>query len=274
MTILVTGATGNVGRHIVNQLVQAGQHVRALSRNPEKANLPEGVEIVKGDLSSPETLNHALVGVTGIHLITFNGEGFGALQTGAEIVGLAEKAGVKRVTVLWNGEPGPVERAIEASNLEWTFLEPVEFMSNTHEWAESIRSEGIVRDPFGDSLSALIHEADIASVAVAALIEGGHANKAYTLTGSEVLSVADRVRIISEVIGRDIDFVRLTVEEGRERMRARGAQEDVIDFVIGWHANPPESAYTVVPNVEQVTGRPARTFAEWVKEHEQNFKRA
>lgn len=272
MTILVTGATGNVGRHVVAQLVQAGQRVRALTRNPANANLPEGVEVVYGDLSAPESLAPALHGVTGIHLITFSSEGFGPLQTGPEIVEMALKAGVRRVTVLWSGEKGPVEQAVEASSLEWTYLQPPsEFMSNALMWAESIRSEGVVREPFGNSLDAMIHEADIGSVAAIALTTDGHAGKTYTLTGPEVLTISEKVRAISAAIGRDIQFVELTEEQARERMREKGAQDDVIDFVIGWHANPPESAFTVVPTVEEVTGRPARTFTQWVAEHVQHF---
>ncbi|MFY0758662.1 NAD(P)H-binding protein [Metabacillus dongyingensis] len=271
MTILVTGATGNVGRHIVNQLVKAGHHVRALTRNPSSAKLPEGVEVVYGDLTEPKTLASALNGVTGIHLITFNSDGYTPLQTGPEIVDLAQKTGVRRVTVLWNGEHGPVEKAVEASDLEWTFLQPVEFMINALQWGESIRSEGIVREPFGQSPSAIIHEADIASVAVAALIGDSHAGKTYTLTGPEVLTVFDKVRILGAEIGRDIQFFELTEDQARERMRVQGAPEDAIDFVLGWYANPPKSAYTVVPTVEQVTGRQARTFAQWVSEHVHHF---
>lgn len=272
MTILVTGATGNVGRHIVNQLLEAGQHVRALTRNPSSAKLPEGVEVVYGDLTEPKTLAPALNGVTGIHLITFNSDGYTPLQTGPEIVELAQKAGVRRVSVLWNGENGPVERAVEASNLEWTLLQPVEFMSNALGSAESIRMEGVVREPYGNSPSAMIHVADIADVAAAALTGDGHAGKTYTLTGPEVLTVFDKVRIIGATIGRDIQFIELSEDQARERMKEQGAPEDAIDFVLGWYANPPKSAYTVAPIVEQVTGHPARTFAQWVSENVQYFK--
>lgn len=272
MTILVSGATGNVGRYVIDHLVQAGQRVRALTRNPANVTFPEGVEVVCGDLTVPESLVPALKDVTGMHLITFSSEGYGPLQTGPEIVKLATEAGVRRVTVLWSGVNGPVEQAVEASNLEWTFLQPTpEYMSNALLWAESIRSEGVVREPFGNSLDAMVHPADIGSVAATVLTNAGHAGRTYTLTGPEVLTIPDKVRTISAAIGRDIHFVELTEEQARERMRNRGAQEDVIDFVIGWHANPPKSAYTVDPTVEQVTGRPARTFAQWVSEHVQYF---
>ncbi|WP_176444685.1 hypothetical protein [Paenibacillus herberti] len=180
---------------------------------------------------------------------------------------------MQRATVLWSGVKGPVEEAVEASNLEWTYLQPSpEYMSNALVWTESIRSEGIVREPFGDSLDAMIHEADIGSVAATALTSVGHAGKIYSLSGPEVLTISEKVRMISAALGRDIQFVELSEEQAREHMRKKGAQDDVIEFVLGWKANPPESAYTVVPTVQQITGRPPRTFAQWVSEHVQHFR--
>jgi len=266
VTILVTGATGTVGRHVVDQLIQMGQKVRALTRNPLQANLPNDVEVVAGDLSDPSTLVSALVGISGIHLITTGAE-YTPLQTGPEIVELAEKAGVRRITILWNGEKGTFERAVEASGLEWTQLQAFEFMANARKWANSIRAEGVVRDLFGGSRIASVHEADIGRVAAVTLTEEGHAGKIYTLTGPESLSVQDKVRIISEVIGREIQFIESSEEEEREQMRRMGVQEDAIDYVISWHLNPPKSAYTVLSTVEEVTGHKPYTFAEWVKEN-------
>ncbi|MFT9848776.1 NmrA family NAD(P)-binding protein [Aneurinibacillus sp. REN35] len=264
MTILVAGATGTVGRHVVDQLVQKGVKVRALTRNPLQANLPAGVEAVAGDLSNPSTLESALVGVSGLHLIT-TGVNYTPLSTGPQIIKLAEEAGVRKVTVLWNGEKGPFEKAVEASSLEWTQLQAFEFMANAKKWAESIRSEGLVRDLFGGSRIAPVHEADIGKVAAVALTEDGHVGKVYTLTGPESLSVQDRVEIISEVIGRKIRFVESSEEEEREQMRRMGVDEDAIEYVINWHLNPPTSAQTVLSTVEEVTGQKPHTFAEWVK---------
>ncbi|WP_331766393.1 NAD(P)H-binding protein [Embleya sp. NBC_00896] len=270
MTILVTGATGNVGRHVVEQLARAGRPVRALTRDPAKANLPAGVEVVRGDLNAPETLAGALAGVTGMHLMSFFDNA--PLATAPEIMDLAVRAGVRRVTVLWGGEPGPVEQAVTAADLEWTLLEPVEFMSNALTWVDSVRAEGVVREAFPEVPSAAVHEGDIAAVAVTALVDGGHAGRTYTLTGPRALTVHDKIRTIGAAIGRDIGFVELTREQANQRLRDRGVPEDVIDYVVGWHAAPPESAYTVVPTVEEVTGRPARTYADWAAEHADAFR--
>ncbi|WP_372630116.1 NmrA family NAD(P)-binding protein [Cohnella sp.] len=269
MTILVTGATGNVGRHLVHQLVRSGQQVRALTRNPAmaKAVLPEGVENVYGDLAAPETLAPAMEGVKGIYLMTSSGGG-APLQTGDEIIDLAVKAGVQRVAILWSGVKGTVEQAAEASNLDWTHIQPYcEFMSNTLSWAESIRTSSLVEEPFADSLNAIVHEADVGSVAAAALTETGHAGKTYTLTGPEALTPRDKVNIIAAALGRDIKFNELTKQQARERLKKAGVSDEMIDYVHDWHENLPKEAYTVVPTVAEVTRRHARTFAQWVAEH-------
>lgn len=266
MTILVTGATGRVGRHLIQELLNEGQRLRALTRNPASAKFPSGVEVFAGDLSDPATLVPALRGATALHLIT-TGAGYIPLTTGDEIIRIADKAGVKRVTVLWDGRKGTVEQAVESSELEWTQLQPVDFMSNASSWKESIQTEGVVRDLFGDSLQASVHERDVARVAAAALTKDGHAGKTYTLTGPEVLTVPQKVDILSKVIGKDIRFVQITEAEERARMAKLGVEEEIIDYVINWHKHPPVEAYTVNFTVEQVTGTPARTFSDWAREH-------
>ena len=272
MKFLVAGATGTIGRHIVEQLMQSGHQVRALTRNPAKANFPAGVEVVVGDLTNPATLAPALEGVTGLHLITFGGDNYAPLQTGQEIVAMAEKAGVKRVTLLMGRAKGAVEEALESSSLAWTFLQPVEFMSNIMQWAPSIRDEGMIKLPFGSRKTAIVHEADIASVAVTALTEEGHGGKTYPITGGEVQTPRDMVRTIGSAIGRDIRFIELTETEAREQWQAEGHPQQVIDFLVWVYGNTPPIGYTVVPTVEQVTGRPPRTFAQWAAEHANDFR--
>ncbi|MDF2649411.1 MAG: NmrA family protein [Paenibacillus sp.] len=273
MTILVTGATGTVGRHVVEHLVQKGEQVRAVSRNPAKANLPKGVEVVAGDLNAPETLQTALQGVKGLFLITSSDELNASLQTEPKVIEMAELAGVERVTVLVGYEEGPVEEALKNSGMEWTLIKPGEFMANIlMDWQESIRSESVVREPFGDAPSARVHEADIAAVSVVALTEKGHHRQSYILTGPESLSRREAVRTISEGIGKDIQFIELTEEQARQNWRDQGYEEGDIDFFVLMGKNPPEIGHTVVPTVEQVTGRSAKSLAEWVSDHKHKFE--
>ncbi|MFF5259483.1 NAD(P)H-binding protein [Actinomadura viridis] len=274
MTVLVTGAKGNVGRHVVKELLSGGHRVRALTRDPAGAGavLPDGVEVATGDLAVPDSLAPALEGVTALHLITFDGGDGAPLRTGPRIARLAAKAGVRRVTVLWGGEPGPVEEAVAAEGLPWTVLQPQEFMSNALAWTGSIRTEGVVREPFGATRSAMIHEADIGAVAARTLTEDGHVGEKYMLTGPEVMDMPQKLAVLGEVLGRDIRFVELTEQQARERMRREGASQEAIDHVIGWYAAPPGEAYTVTPTVERILGRPPRTFAQWARENAEAFR--
>lgn len=260
---LVTGATGKAGRQVVEHLRSMDQDVRALTRAPVRARRSDGVEIVTGDLTVPESLGPALEGVTGLHLMTVGGDDYATLQTGPEVVAMAEAAGVRRVTVLWNGQRGPVEEAVEASDLEWTRLEPVEFMSNALGWAESIRTDGVVRAPFPDVRSALVDEADVGAVAARALVEDGHAGKAYTLTGPAALTVPERVEAIGAAIGRPLRYIEVTEAEARQGWQESGYDPELVELLATWQGDPPPVAYTVVPTVEQVTGRPPRSFEQW-----------
>jgi uncharacterized protein YbjT (DUF2867 family) len=274
MTIVVTGATGTVGRGIVNALVEAGQDVRALTRDPQRASFPAGVEVVQGDLTDPASLEGAFDGAEALHLITFAGTGFGPapLAHGQEIVDMAVRAGVKRITVLRGIDSESVEAAVMDSGLAWTVLVPVEFMSNALNWAGQITATGAVREPFADRLSAMVHEADIAAVATVALAEDGHGGQTYMITGPEVLTLADKVAAIGAAIGREVELVELTEEQARAEWAQAGLPPHVIDFLVDVLGNTPELGYTVAPTVQEVTGRPARTFVQWAVEHADAFR--
>ncbi|MFJ2741687.1 NAD(P)H-binding protein [Streptomyces sp. NPDC087440] len=274
MTILVTGATGTVGRLLVDELLAAGQQVRALTRNPDKAALPQGVEVVAGDITGPAAeLEAAFRGVRAVHLITSAGDSYQPLPDPAGLVALAVASGVTRFTLLGSPVGQEAEAAVKDSGVAWTVLQPVEFMSNALGWAESIRSEGVVREPFGSSLSALVHEADIAAVAAVALTQDGHAGKEYPVTGPEALTIPQKVATIAEAAGRPVEYVELSEAEARKGWQEAGYfSEEDIEFFVLMGTNPPEIGYTVQPTVEQVTGRPARTFAQWAKENAQAFR--
>ncbi|WP_007023814.1 SDR family oxidoreductase [Saccharomonospora iraqiensis] len=271
MTVLVTGATGNVGRPLVEQLVSEGYRVRALSRRPAHADLPEEVEVVPGSLGDTASLTGLFTGVTAAHLIGF-GDDYAPLTNGTEIMAMARDAGVRAVTVL-KGEPGrtPLDEAVEASGLAHTYLAPVEFMSNTLEWADSVREEGVVRDGFPEMRSAMVHDADVAAVAATVLTGAGHSGREYWITGPETLTAPEKVRVIGSVLRREIGFVELGREDMIARWRGEGFSDEDIDFFLWMRTDPPEAGYTVLPTVEEVTGKPARTFAGWVRDNAAAF---
>ncbi|SDE56621.1 NAD(P)H-binding protein [Glycomyces harbinensis] len=274
MRILITGATGTVGRNVVEQLksFDPAVELRALSRNPDAA-LPEGVELAVGDLSAPDTLAEAFKDVDAVHFINFAGEQNGAIPDPAAIVALAEQAGVRRCTVLGGIANGPLERHLEASAIETTYLHPVEFMSNVLMWwAAPIKADGAIREPFGDRLSAMVHPADIGAVAAKVLLDGGYDEQFLLITGPEVVTIREKVRILSEAIGREIEFTELTVEEAHAKWRGEGMNDGVIAFLTEALGNTPEEGKTVVDTVERITGRRARGFAEWAVEHAEAFR--
>ncbi|MCD0445639.1 NAD(P)H-binding protein [Glycomyces sp. A-F 0318] len=274
MRILITGATGTVGRNVIEQLraLDPGVELRALSRNPDAA-LPEGVELAVGDLAAPETLAEAFKGVDAAHFINFAGDQYAPLPDAGAVVALAEAAGVRRATVLGGRAEGDLEQALAASGVETTFLHPVEFMSNTLMWwAAAVKAEGAIREPFGDRVSAMVHPADIGAVAAKVLLDGGYDGRSLVITGPEAVTVQEKVRLLGEAIGRELAFVELTVEEAHAKWRGEGMGDDMIAFLTEALGNTPEEGKTVAPTVEQVTGRKARGFAEWAAEHAEAFR--
>lgn len=228
-TVLVTGATGTVGRHVVVQLLDRGHRVRAMTRAPERAALPTGAEVVRGDLTDLGSVRSAVAGVDAVHLITFDGGTGEGLSDGPALVAAIADAGVERVTVLAGWDESTVEPALRASTLAWTLLHPVEFMGNALEWAADVVAGDEVRT-LADWPSAMVHEADIAAVAVTSLTEPGHGGRTYALTGPQALTPAERVAALSEAVGRPLRWVRSTEAEERERLRGYGYDEEYVEF--------------------------------------------
>ncbi len=261
MRVLVTGATGKAGRATVRALLDRGAEVRALVRDPATADLPEGVEIVRGDLSDPA---HALEGMDAAHLLS----GF----ADAETVKQVEHAGVRRVSLLWAGYWGPVEEAFADTDLEWTSLQPASFLGNTTVWAEEVRERGEVSEPFVDVAETMVHEADVGAVAAATLLEDGHAGRSYELTGREPVSVRDRVQALARALGQPLHLVELSEAEARRRWLAEGYDAGLVDALVAWQQRPVAEATRVSPDVERVLGRPPLTLADWIPEHVHAFR--
>lgn len=269
--VLVTGATGTVGRQVAAQLVAAGAGVRALARDPHAAGLPAGIEVTRGDLTEPHTLRAALTGVDAAFLVWpfATAEGMPAV-----LDVLAEHT--RRVVYLSSAavrdHERRVERLIERAGLEWTFLRPHAFAANALGWAAQIRAEGAVHGPYGAATMAPIHERDIAAVAVHALTRDGHGGAIYALTGPEALTQAEQVRLIGEVTGRPARWIETPAEIARRTMLERGWPGVVVDGVLQAQAELVTNPGPVTSTVEKVTGTPARTFREWVIGHSSAFQ--
>ncbi len=275
--ILVTGATGNVGRLVVDRLLEAGAtNVRALTNNPTKAALPASVDVVEGYLGRLETMPPALEGIEVLYLAPLP-------HTAPQVLDLAKKAGVRRVVDLSSseadmeaaGDPSgwhyyAVEKAVEESGLPWTHLRPGEFMTNTFGWAEQIRSTGVVRAAYGEAATTVIDLGDIAAVAARVLLEDGHVGRKYLMSGPEAVKRRELVRLIGVAIGRDVRFEEQTYDEALADLSATMGEYaawylDGMDRLI---EHPQEPA----PTVEEITGRPGTTFAEWAVRNAAAFR--
>ncbi|MEU0534399.1 NmrA family NAD(P)-binding protein [Amycolatopsis tolypomycina] len=277
MTILVTGATGHVGRAVLDALVAAGQDVRAASRDAAKLDVPDGVAKVSADLEDASTLEPALDGVSGVFLYTRPQgiEGF---------VKAAEAAGVRHVVLLSSAatlEPDAaesriaglhraVEEALAAAPFASTALNPGAFATNTLGWRADI-AEGVVRTPYPDSRIGAIHERDIADVAARILIDGSHDGESLALTGPEPISFREQAEVLADVLGRPLRVEELTKEQAIERMLALGWPSDVPASVLGAWARTTREPSLVTDLVRQVTGNAPRTFRQWAEEHRAAF---
>jgi uncharacterized protein YbjT (DUF2867 family) len=276
--ILVTGATGNVGRHLVAELLRAGADVRALTRDPGTAGLPAGADVVAGDLADPKSLEAALTGVDVVFLVwpfltaehapaTLEAIGRHARRV-VYLSSLGVDEDADRQADLINQFHADLERLIAGSGLEWTFLRAGTFAANSLGWAEQIRAGNVVRYPFAGS-RPIIHERDIADVAARVLTEDGHAGAKHILTGPEVLTTAECVEAIGEAIGRELRFEKTPADAARARMLADGWPAALVDALLSGSEDRPA---IVSPTVEELTGTPPRTFGEWSVEHAGAFR--
>ncbi|MFI6517541.1 NAD(P)H-binding protein [Spirillospora sp. NPDC050679] len=276
MTILVTGATGNVGAEVVRALAAAGARTRALVRTGAPADPPPDVEYVRGDLNEPRSVQAALHGVQGLFLLP----GFRGTP---ELLAEAGRAGAERVVLLSGSSAGSgdmtnavtrymaeSEDAVRASGLAWTIVRPSGFMSNTLEWIPQLAAGDVVRAPFADVPIATIDPYDIAAVAAAALLQDGHRDRVHRLTGPQALLPADRLRILGRVLGRDLRFEAQPDDEARAEM-LRSMPEEYVEAFFDFYVTGSLDDSQVNTTVQDVTGRPPRTFEQWAAAHAEAF---
>ncbi|PXY29349.1 hypothetical protein BAY59_17290 [Prauserella coralliicola] len=274
MTILVTGATGNIGRMVVDELSGRGHTIRALTTNPAKAALPAEVEVFTGYVRKPETLTAALDGVEKLYLPP-------TAETIETVAEMAKRAGVRHVVALTSilaTEDAEdeyalsfvaIERTLRESGLDWTFLRPGAFMENTTNWAESIRTESVVRAPFPQSSDTAIAMSDIAAIAATALAGDGHENQVYRLSGPEQITIPEQVRALGDALGRDIRYIEQTRDEAKQTWLASGIDEDTAEWLL---AGGPDLRVPVEHDFERATGRPPITYAEWARRNADLFR--
>jgi uncharacterized protein YbjT (DUF2867 family) len=269
--ILVTGATGNVGRELVRTLVERGEPVRALiRREADRARLAPGVDAAVGDLDRPDSLTDAVEGVRAAHLLSGYADMPGLLkrlrQAGAERVTLQSSSAVPtgdmtNAVARYHIES---EAAVRDSGLAWTFLQPNSFMSNTLQWVPQLRAGDVIRAPFADVPIATIDPLDIAAVAADALTTAAHEGRSYRLSGPESLRPPDRVAILATVLDRDLRFAPQSNEEARAEMSA-AMPEQYVDAFFSFFVDGTVDESTVLPTVREVLGREPRTFEQWAR---------
>ncbi len=269
------------------QLLERGISVRAMTRVPESARLPEAAEVVRGDLADPDGLETCLDGVDAVFLMW-------PFHDARPMTAILEaiKRHARRVVLLSSGavqdglapeqhtEPvgrshAEVEHRLRHSGLAWTVLRPSTFAANALWWADQIRSGDTVAGPYGAVRMAMLHEADIAAVAVAALTEDGHDQKCYQLNGPELLTQTEQVHIIGQALGRPLRWQELSREQARRRLLdSESFPDSFVDVLLDGYANMLDApAPALTRTVETVTGTPARAFHQWALDHAEQFSR-
>ncbi|MBD0736573.1 SDR family oxidoreductase [Streptomyces sp. CBMA29] len=275
--IVVTGATGNIGRILVPLLAEAGEDVVAVSRRGPGAfpeGLPAGTRHARADVGDSASIRPVLDGAEAFFLL-LAGELNGRGERPGAVVDAALDAGVKRIVLVSSqlnstrpdapshARLGAFEAAVRASGADYTILRPGGFASNALAWSESVRARRTVFAPFGDVVTPVVDPADIAAVAAVALREEGHAGRTYELTGPEALSPRRQAAAISHALGEDITFVELSREEAHARM-ARFMPEEIIPGTLDVLGLPLPAEQAVSPDVKRVLHRSPAPFADWV----------
>jgi uncharacterized protein YbjT (DUF2867 family) len=285
MMILVTGATGNVGRNLIERLAERNIPVRAMTRRPNQANVPKGVEVIYGDMNDLSSLEAAFTGVDKAFFMTSQmPDGSNHPTHDLTLTKAASNTNVKHIVKLsvfdggtaddpigkWHRE---AENALINSGIAWTMLRPGRFMSNVLQWIPMILHGDAVTIPFANWAAVPIAPEDIAAVAEIALTTDKYHKKTFQLTGPEILTPIDELKIISEVINRNLKPIELSIETAKAGMLASGMSDVIVEAIINRvYINDPHAE--VLATVSNLLDRPPMAMAEWVRKHIHLFMKA
>ncbi|GAA2221534.1 NAD(P)H-binding protein [Streptomyces indiaensis] len=280
--IVVTGATGNVGRSLVQALAGAGEKVTATSRRVSDADVPEGVQARPADLTDAGSLRPVLDGADALFLQ--NGGAAAHLLDPGRILDAARAGGVRRVVLLSSqgvatrpesvshGSVGrAIEDAVRRSGLDWVILRPGGFASNAYAWAGPVLTRRTVAAPFGDVGLPVIDPDDIAEVAATALRENGHTGQVYELTGPALSTPRQRTEALAEALGEPVRFVEQTREEARAQL-LEFMPGPVVETTLAILGEPTPAEQRVSPDVERVLGRAPHPFTHWAHRNAAAFR--
>lgn len=275
-TILVTGATGNVGRPLVTYLVDSGARVRAVTRNPGAARFPAGVEVVTS----------AADGLRGASAVFLNSRALG--EDLAPVVDQARREGVTRLVALsainadddFSRQPSrfrgdrnlEVEQLAADSGLEWVSLRPTVFVTNFFGmWGPQLQAGDVVAGPYAAASTAPIADSDISAVAAHAVLTDDLVGQKIPLTGPQAMTNVELVDVIGSVLGRPLRYQEVPAEMVRQRFIGLGFPAEFADAYVAFLEATVEKPALVTHDVEKILGRGARTFADAVSAHRDLF---
>jgi len=288
--LLVTGATGNVGKAVLSELAGHPVAVRAFTRDaarlgPSGCSIAANIEVVQGDLADSESVRHALQGVEAVFLASSFSPQMIVLQT--KLLTAAKAAGVKRIVQLsgiganseiccaralrWLGQ---LEKLAQSSGLQVTYLRPTFFMQNLLQFGGSIASQSLIAGPFRDGQWTWVDARDVGAVAAKTLLDDSHAGQTYTVTGTESLTYAQVAERLGRVLEKPIRYVDITANETRGRLQAAGMSPVMIEATLELWDACASNLINVAPNdvVERIIGRPPRSFEQFARDYQQRFQ--
>lgn len=277
ITILVTGATGKVGRHLVRYLLEDGHQVRAMTRQPNPADLPAGVELYPGDPTQPDAVAVAARGADAAFLNWMGFDATGASDSVNALASNVEHIVYLSAAQLQGGASGvmpgvwaDIEQAIGATGSDSTFLRAGAFAANAFAWAETIRGGKPVLMPHPEAQRSPVHEADVAEVAWHCLVGLGHRGNNYEITGPESLSLRRQAELIGEVVGNPVTVRQQETDEALAQLAAWSGPE-FAEAAFGYWATLVVDPERVSRDFEQITSHPSRPFRRWAADHREVF---